>query len=101
MKTYSVYKGLQKPLVFKGFKGKYMFYGAGSVIGGFIVFGISSKLIGSSALGGLSMVAFITAGFFYTVYKQKQGLHNKAKTKALFFVPSKLKRHVQKKADSL
>lgn len=39
-KSYPVYKGLQKPLVYKGFKGRYMYWAIGSVVGGVVLGGL-------------------------------------------------------------
>jgi hypothetical protein len=44
-RTYFLYKGLKKPLVFKGLKGKYIYYAGGSFVGTMILGVILSKII--------------------------------------------------------
>lgn len=72
-----LYKGLKKPLVFFGLKGKYILY-AVAVIGiGVIIALILSKF---GLLGSLLGLA-ITAGAVYLIFKRqdKYGLYDKTK----------------------
>ncbi|KQR91431.1 hypothetical protein ASG01_13735 [Chryseobacterium sp. Leaf180] len=72
-----LYKGLKKPLVFFGLKGKYIFYAVGVIGTGVIAALILSKfgLIGS--LLGL----ILTAGGVYFIFRRqdKYGLYDKTK----------------------
>jgi len=72
-----LYKGLKKPLVFFGLKGKYIFYAVGVIGGGVIAALILSKF---GLLGSLLGLAF-TAGGVYLIFKRqdKNGLYDKTK----------------------
>lgn len=72
-----LYKGLKKPLVFFGLKGKYIFHAVGVIGVGIIAALILSKfgLVGS--LLGLA----VTGGGVYLIFKRqdKYGLYSKTK----------------------
>ena len=72
-----LYKGLKKPLVFFGLKGKYIFYAVGIIGGGVIAALILSKFGLLGSLVGL----IVTAGGVYFIFKRqdKYGLYNKTK----------------------
>ena len=72
-----LYKGLKKPLVFFGLKGKYIFYAVGFIGGGVISALILSKF---GLLGSLLGLA-VTAGGVYFIFKRqdKYGLYDKTK----------------------
>lgn len=72
-----LYKGLKKPLVFFGLKGKYIFYAVGVIGGGVISALILSKF---GLLGSLLGIA-VTAGGVYLIFKRqdKRGLYDKTK----------------------
>ena len=72
-----LYKGLKKPLVFFGLKGKYIFYAVGVIGSGVIAALILSKF---GLLGSLLGLA-VTAGGVYFIFKRqdKYGLYNKIK----------------------
>lgn len=74
---YYLYKGLKKPLVFFGLKGKYIFYAVGVVGGGVVAALILSKF---GLLGSLLGLA-VTAGGVYLIFRRqdKNGLYNKTK----------------------
>lgn len=85
MKYYSVYKGLQKPLIFKGFKGRYIFWGIGSLVGGLVTAGIVGIIFNIMAgLGAMAVV--VGAGLFYTSQKQKKGLYDKKSSKGEIYI---------------
>lgn len=76
--VYPLYKGLQRPLVFKMFKGKYIYWAMGSIITGIVTGGVISATV-SSVIGIMSM-AFISAPLLlFVITKQKLGLHTKNK----------------------
>jgi len=77
-RKYAVYKGLQKPLIFKGFKGKYIYWGLGSLLAGLVLGALTMSLI-SMWLGAVTLVGTVTGGIFYTAGKQKGGLHSKTR----------------------
>lgn len=72
-----LYKGLKKPLVFFGLKGKFIFYALG-VIG---VGVIASLILSKFGLLGSLLGLVITGGGVYLVFKRqdKLGLYNKTK----------------------
>ncbi|MCT3914459.1 DUF4133 domain-containing protein [Elizabethkingia anophelis] len=79
-----LYKGLKKPLVFFGLKGKYIFYAVGVIGGGVIAALILSKfgLLGS-LLGLLA-----TGGCVYLIFRRqdKYGLYDKTKNSNQIFI---------------
>jgi len=72
-----LYKGLKKPLVFFGLKGKYIFYAVGVIGGGVVSALILSKF---GLLGSLLGIA-VTAGGVYLIFKRQDryGLYDKTK----------------------
>ena len=72
-----LYKGLKKPLVFFGLKGKYIFYAVGVIGGGVIAALVLSKFGLLGSLLGL----VVTAGGVYLIFKRrdKYGLYDKTK----------------------
>lgn len=80
---YSVFKGLQKPLEFMGLQGRYIYWAAGTVGGGLLVF-----LVGFITIG--FVVAIIAAGIIFGVggafifIKQTKGLHTKKAPMGIF-----------------
>ena len=81
---YYLYKGLKKPLVFFGLKGKYIFYAVGVIGGGVIAALVLSKF---GLLGSLLGLA-VTAGGVYLIFKRqdKHGLYNKTKNFDQIFI---------------
>jgi hypothetical protein len=83
-----LYKGLKKPLVFFGLKGKYIIYAVGVIGGGVIVALILSKFGLLGSLLGLT----VTAGCVYVLFKRqdKYGLYDKTKNfNQIFIFPKK------------
>ena len=87
---FEVYKGLQAPLMFKGFKGRFIYIGAGFVMGGFILAAAAISLLGT--IPGIITLAIIWAGgFIFISHGQKKGLHKKKAKKGVFIVASNYK----------
>lgn len=86
-KMFNVYKGLQKPLVFKAFKGKFIYWGVGSVLGAVILGGLMMALV-STVLGGITMVVVLVGGFLFTASQQKKGLYTKTKNSGIYIIAS-------------
>lgn len=86
---FPVYKGLQKPLMYRGFKGKFIGYGIASLISGLVLGGLLGSLT-NMFLGGATMVASIVGGLFLTASLQKKGLHSKTRHTGIFIHPVKL-----------
>lgn len=88
-KNYQFYKGLQKPLIYRGFKGKFIYYAVVSIMGGML----SGGLVGAftnMVFGCLCILVFMTAGMVYTISKQKKGLFDKTHHRGIFIHPSKI-----------
>ena len=92
LRKFSIYKGLQKPLVYRGFKGKFIAWGIGSLIIGLVAGGLIGALT-SMYLGGLITIISIASGLGYTLHKQKTGLHSKTKNKGIFIHAVNLKKN--------
>ncbi len=90
-KKFAVYKGLQKPLTFKGFQGKYIYWGVGMLFGSLVLGAITMALV-NMWLGAAVLAGSITAGLLYLVAKQKKGLHNRSRCRAVLIHPSNLKK---------
>ena len=83
--TYKIYKGLQRPLVFKIFKGKYIYWALGSIVSGVIAGGAASMVI-SSIAGAVTMVLVAIPLLFFTISKQKEGLFTKTKEDCIYMI---------------
>lgn len=86
---YPIYKGLQKPLVYRGFKGKFIYWGMGSLVGGLVIGGLIGAL-SNIYLGGFFTLALMGAGLAYTFRKQENGLHNKTRHIGVWIPPTNL-----------
>ena len=84
-----LYKGLKKPLVFFGLKGKYIIYAVGVIGAGVVAalvlsrFGLLGSLVGLAA----------TAGGVYLIFRRqdKYGLYDKTKNlNQIFIFPKRL-----------
>jgi len=84
-KRFAVYKGLQKPLVFRGFRGKYIYWGLGCLLAGLVLSAFTMSLI-SMWLGAIVLIASTAGGLFYIAGKQKKGLHDKASAKGIYIL---------------
>ena len=80
---FAIYKGLQRPLVFKMFKGKFIYYGAAVLVAGIIIAGLITALL-SSIIGLIVLFIVTVPGLLYVIHKQKDGLHNKKREKSIF-----------------
>ncbi|WP_345951255.1 plasmid transfer protein [Mucilaginibacter sp. PAMB04274] len=89
-KRFAVYKGLQRPLTFKGFKGKFIYWGVGSLLLGLVAGSITMALV-NMYVGAAVLVAIIVGGLFYTASRQKGGLHDKPEPRGIYIHPVNLK----------
>ncbi|HLR36564.1 MAG TPA: hypothetical protein VK084_00855 [Chitinophagaceae bacterium] len=86
MENFVIYKGLQRPIVFKMLKGKYIYWGVGSLIAGLVIGGIIAATV--SSIGGIIAAGAVTVPLFmYTLTKQKKGLDSKNINRGIFIVP--------------
>ncbi|HWK55730.1 MAG TPA: hypothetical protein VNQ80_00250 [Parapedobacter sp.] len=90
IRYFSIYKGLQKPLVYRGFKGKFIGWGIGSLALGLVGGGLTGALT-NMYLGGLVTILAIAGGLTFTFHRQKNGLHDKTRHKGIFIHPVHLK----------
>ena len=88
---YKVYKGLQKPLVFKSFKGQYIYWAASVAFGSFILTVILSTSISITA-GIIGLVVSSLLGMFIVLAKQRGGLHNKEVIRGTYVVNKLIRR---------
>ncbi|WP_262246524.1 DUF4133 domain-containing protein [Parapedobacter soli] len=90
IRYFSIYKGLQKPLVYRGFKGKFIGWGIASLALGLVGGGLTGALT-NMYLGGLVTILAIAGGLTFTFHRQKNGLHDKTRHKGIFIHPVHLK----------
>lgn len=81
-RKFAVYKGLQQPLIFKGFKGKFIYWGLGFVLLGLVLGAVTMSVV-NMWLGALLLVGTIVGGLLFTAAKQKCGLHTKSRASTL------------------
>ena len=80
--SYPMLTGLQKPLEFKGVRGRFLGWLAGIVGVGMMGMLVMLILIGF-LVGFLFLVVTIAVGYLIIRVKQKQGIHNKKKSNEL------------------
>ena len=80
---FNVYKGLQKPLIFKGFKGKFIYIGGECIVSSLLIC-VALSSIFSILWGCAALVLIMFGGLGLTSHFQKKGLHNKDKRKGIF-----------------
>ena len=96
MRKYPVFKGLQKPLSFKGLKGKFIAWGVISLVSSLLLGGLVSALI-NIYLGGVVCVVAVVGFLAYTLFRQKQGLHSKPRDSGVFIHQNQLRIRYEKK----
>lgn len=89
---FNVYKGLQKPLVFKMFKGQYIYWGIGSILAGLLLCMIVSSLVNLPS--GILLLLFISGGGLgLTANQQRKGLHTKSRHYGVFIHQTSYYKH--------
>lgn len=83
--TYQLYKGLQRPIVFKMLKGRFIYWGAGAIIAGVVIGGLIAATI-SNTIGMIAMFGVSGPAFFWVLQKQKQGLYSKTRNGGQLFI---------------
>lgn len=91
VRKFPIYKGLQKPLEFKGLKGKYIYWAVGSLLTGLVLGALTISLL-NMWLGAIVLVGCIAGGLVFIASKQKHGLHSKAISRSYFIHPVNLKK---------
>ncbi|QJD98559.1 DUF4133 domain-containing protein (plasmid) [Mucilaginibacter robiniae] len=82
-KQFNIYKGLQKPLIYRGFQGKFIGWGVGALVISLVAGGVIGSLT-SMAYGGFICVAGFVGGLIFTAQQQKKGLHFKTRHRGVF-----------------
>lgn len=90
-KEYNLYKGIQKPLVFKYFKGRYIYWGVGAILFGLILTMIVSAIF-NLIYGTMTCAIVVGGGLTYTSLMQKKGLNKKNTPMGVFIYPNFYKR---------
>lgn len=90
-RSFPVYKGLQKPMVYKGFKGKFIYWAVGLLLSALVIGALTMAII-NMYLGAAVMAGIIISGFFYIGARQKKGLHDKAFSMGVFYPVNQLSR---------
>lgn len=97
MRMFAIYKGLQKPLVYKGFKGRYMYWTIGFILLAIVLAGLIGATIHFAA-GIVTLALVAGGGIFYTSQKQKRGLYDKTRHSGIYLFQTNLRgsRYVKK-----
>lgn len=82
---FKVYKGLQKPLVFKNLKGKYIGWAAAAVVLSFILCIIIGNVF-DVVYGLIALIAFSVLGVGLVLFKQSKGLHDRDPKTGIYIV---------------
>lgn len=80
---FPVFKGLQKPLEFMGFQGRYIHWAAGTASGAIVGFIIAYCLLGF-VVGFVVLVFAISTGTALIFLKQRKGLHTKKSDQGVY-----------------
>ena len=80
---YPMFKGLQKPLEFMGFQGRYITWASCAVGGAILGFIITYCILGFVA-GLLVLAVSLCTGAALIFFKQKKGLHTKKEDHGVF-----------------
>lgn len=83
---FNSYKGLQKPLVFKMFKGRFIYIALGILVGAVLVAMIVS-IVWSLVVGLITLLIGAIGGLAFALLKQKRdGLYRKNKQQGVFII---------------
>jgi hypothetical protein len=88
--SYPLYKGLQQPLTYRGFKGRFIAWGIASLVTGLLVGGIAGSLT-SMYFGSFLTLGVTTTGLLLTRKKQENGLYSKTRNKEILIHSTNLK----------
>lgn len=82
---YPVFKGLQRPLEFMGLRGRFLYYVAGAIAGGFFGYILSVIIVGQ-VLGVIVLIIVAAGGYGYSKIAQKKGLYAKLRSRDTYIV---------------
>ena len=88
--NYKIYKGLQRPLVFKGFKGKFIYWAVGGCGISILIGGIIAATI-SNIIGTLIILVLGVGTLMFVTNKQKNGLYDRQKKYGIFIMKPSFK----------
>ncbi len=97
---YPIYKGLQKPLIFRGFKGRFIVWGIASLVLGLVLGGVTVAVFNMYA-GAVLTISLIAGGLVTTYYSQKRGLYSKSRKPGIFIYGNKLKISYETKKEAV
>lgn len=88
---FKIYRGVQRPIMFKELKGRFIYIGGGVLAGSLVLLLILSKIIGI-VLGFLSGIGIAFFGLFLVYKEQKKGLYKKTNDdNKIFIVKNRMK----------
>jgi len=90
-KDFNVYKGLQRPLIFKSLKGKFIYWGMACLLAAFTTGVLLSTLIHPVA-GILGLIVIGLGGLGFIHARQKNGLHSKTESRGTYIISPQIKR---------
>ncbi|WP_426329086.1 plasmid transfer protein [Pedobacter sp. R-06] len=82
-RLFPVYRGLQRPLTYKGFKGRFIYWGVGILLLSLVIGALIMALV-NMYVGAVIMLTLIIGGFFYIGICQKRGLHSKTRSNGVY-----------------
>ncbi len=88
-RRYQLYKGLQKPLSYKGLQGRFIGWGASALVGGLVSGGLIGAML-NMYLGVLFSLVVICSMFMLILSRQRKGLHSKTRHRGIFIQPLRL-----------
>jgi len=87
-RKFSVYKGLQRPIMFKGLKGSYIYYAFALALSSMVIAFLVTVI--SSILTGTFVMAVVVFGGIIgmALYQRKFGLYRKRVSRGVFVIHS-------------
>lgn len=76
-------------MVYKGFKGKFIYWGVALLLTSLVMGALTMALV-NMYVGAVLMVGMIISGFFYIGGRQKKGLHDKTRSSGVFISANRL-----------
>ena len=87
---YPIFRGLQRPLEFMGFQGRYIYWAAATAGAAIVGFILAYCLLGFLA-GLIVLVVALCTGAALIFLKQQKGLHSKRNDKGVFILARTLR----------
>ena len=90
-KGFKVYKGLQRPLIFKSLKGKFIYWGMACMLFAFLAAVLLSTLVHAIA-GMVGLIVIGLGGMLFIHHQQKNGLHTKTRSAGNYIITPQFRR---------